>query len=85
MIRILKTLGLNDIELKSFLNVGSPRIIRVVPNKPKAPRKATKHAASDSDTSRIVNSIMSLDLQPGYPCAHRSIPLYIEGEDQGSS
>ena len=84
MIRTLKTLGLSDIELKSFLKVGSPRIIQVVLNKPKAPRKATKHAASDSDTSRIINFIMSHNLEPGYPCAHRSIPLYIKGEDQGS-
>ena len=33
----------------------------------------------------IIEFILSLDLEPGYPCTHRSIPLYVEGEDQGST
>ena len=44
-----------------------------------------KHAVNDGDKKLIVEFILSLDLEPGYPCAHRSIPLYVEGEDQGST
>ena len=54
-------------------------------NKPKPASKTPKHAASDADTFRIVDFVLGLDLEPGYPCAHRSIPLYVEGDDQGSN
>ena len=81
----MKAIGFSDIEIKAFLRVGSGRISRVVENKPKPPPKPQKHAASDADTSRIVDFVLSLDLEPGYPCAHRSIPLYVVGEDQGST
>ena len=83
IIRTLKSLGFSDLELRAFLNVGSSRIARVVANKPKPPTKPPNHAATDDDTCRVVDFILSLDLEPGYPCAHRSIPLYVEGDNQG--
>ena len=85
IIKTLKAIGLSVIEIRAFLKVGSSRISRVVENKPKPPSKTPKHAASDADTFMIVDFVLGLDLEPGYPCAHRSIPLYVEGEDQGSN
>ena len=85
VIKTLRSLGFSEIELRSFLCVGSGRIERVTKNKPPKARKPPKHAATDEDKRRIVDFILSLDLEPGYPCAHRSVPLYIEGDDQGST
>ena len=85
IIKTLKSFGFSDIEIKTFLKVGSGRISRVMSNKPIEPPKAPKHAVKDKDTWRIVDFVLSLDLEPGYPCAHRSLPLYVEGDNQGSS
>ena len=85
IIRTLKSLGFSDIEIKSLLHVGSSRINRIASNQPKVPAKAPKHAANTGDTSRIVDFILSLALEPGYPCAHRSVPLYIVGYNEGSN
>ena len=81
----MKSLGFSDIEIKSLLHVGSSRINRIASNQPKVPAKAPKHAANTGDTSRIVDFILSLALEPGYPCAHRSVPLYIVGYNEGSN
>ena len=85
VIKTLSAIGFSEIEMKAFLGVGSGRIDRVTKNKVAAPRKPPKHAATDDDKKRIVDFILSLDLEPGYPCAHRSVPLYVEGDDQGST
>lgn len=85
VIKTLRALGFSEIEIKAFLGVGSGRIDRVTKNRVPAARKPPKHAATDDDKRRIVDFILSLDLEPGYPCAHRSVPLYIEGDDQGST
>ena len=77
IIKTLKSFGFSDIEIKSFLKVGSGRISRVMSNKPIEPPKAPKHAVKDKDTWRIVDFVLSLDLEPGYPCAHRSSFVYM--------
>ena len=43
------------------------------------------HAASEDDIKRVLDFITSLDLEPGYPCAHKKIPLYVVGDHQGST
>ena len=85
VIKTLSAIGFSEIEMKTFLGVGSGRIDRVTKNKVAPPCKPPKHAATDDDKKRIVDFILSLDLEPGYPCAHRSVPLYVEGDDQGST
>ena len=85
MIKTLLAIGLSEFEIRAFLGVGHGRIARVRENRPKPPPKTPKHAVNDGDKKLIVEFILSLDLEPEYPCAHRSIPLYVEGEDQGST
>ena len=89
---IIKTLlsqGFAKVEVTTFLKVGGPRVNRImeaIKNPGKLPTKQKPaHAASEADVMNVMDYILSLDLEPGYPCAHRRIPLYVVGDHQGST
>ena len=88
MIKTLLGLGFSKVEVMTFLGVGGPRVNRIMKDKPEseeAVRKPPAHAATEEDIKRVLDHITSLDLEPGYPCSHRKIPLYIVGREQGYS
>ena len=39
-------------------------------------------AATDDDVKRILDFIIALDHELGYPCTHRKVPLYVVGDYQ---
>ena len=89
VIKALLTLGFSKHEVCTFLNVGGPRVNRIMeamknPGKKKK-KKKPKHAASQADIQNVLDYITGLDLEPGYPCAHKRIPLYVVGDHQGST
>ena len=89
IIKTLLSLGFSKAEVTTFLKVGGPRVNRImeaIKNPVKVPMKSKPaHAASEDDIKRVLDFITSLDLEPGYPCAHKKIPLYVVGDHQGST
>ena len=89
IIKTLLSLGFSKAEVMAFLKVGGPRVNRImesIKNPGKVPNKfKPAHAASEDDIKRVLDFITSLDLEPGYPCAHKKIPLYVVGDHQGST
>ena len=79
IIKTLLSLGFSKAEVTTFLKVGGPRVNRImeaIKNPVKVPMKSKPaHAASEDDIKRVLDFITSLDLEPGYPCAHKKIPL----------
>ena len=81
IIKTLLTLSFSKHEVCSFLNVGGPRVNRIMdamknPGQQKKKQKPA-HAASPADIQNVLDYITGLDLEPGYPCAHKKIPLYV--------
>ena len=89
IIKTLLSLGFSKIEVTTFLKVGGPRVNRImeaIKNPGKLPtNQKPAHAASESDIKNVLDYITGLDLEPGYPCAHKKIPLYVVGDHQGST
>ena len=89
IIKTLLSLGFSKHEVSAFLKVGGPRVNRIMeaiknPGKQKQKQKVA-HAASEDDIKNVLDYITGLDLEPGYPCAHKKIPLYVVGDRQGST
>ena len=89
VIRTLLGLGFSKHEVSAFLNIGGYRINRIMeslrtPYQVKE-SKPPAHAASEADIRRVLEFILNLDIEPGYPCLHRKIPLYVVGDQQGST
>ena len=89
VIRTLLGLGFSKHEVTSFLNVVGYCISRIMESL-KTPyqvkeSKRPAHAASEADIRRVLEFILNLDIEPGYPCLHRKIPLYVVGDQQGST
>ena len=62
------------------------RILAEMKNPGKQKQKPkVAHAASQADIKNVLDYITGLDLEPGYPCAHKKIPLYVVGDHQGST
>ena len=90
VIKTLFNLGFSKLEVTSLLNVGGPRLNRNLeeirnPAAAKKDRSKPTHAATENDIKRVLEFILSLDIEPGYPCLHRKIPLYVVGDHQGST
>ena len=90
VIKTLFNLGFSKLEVTSLLNVGGPRLNRNLeeirnPSAAKKDRSKPAHAATENDIKRVLEFILSLDIEPGYPCAHRKIPLFVVGDHQGST
>ena len=90
MIKTLLSLGFSKVEVTTFLCVGGPRVNRIMaailnPPVDEPTSKPPAHAATEGDIKRVLEYITMLDLEPGYPCAHKKIPLYVVGEHQGFS
>ena len=41
--------------------------------------------ATLEDIERMVSHIVKKDLEPGYPCQHRKVPINVVGDNQGST
>ena len=49
------------------------------------PVRKSVTAASREDVETMVSHIAKKNLEPGYPCQHRKLPLYVVGDNQGST
>ena len=65
---------LSDIEIRSFLKIGSSRLSRIreyMSNPEPKPKHVPSHSATDDDKKRIIDHINSYEKEDGYPCSHR--------------
>ena len=91
VIRTLLNIGFSKHEVTAFLAVGGFRVGRIMiemkkkPGEVAEPRPPPGHAATENDIQQVLEYITSLDLEPGYPCSHRKIPLYVVGDHQGAT
>ena len=86
MIRTLFSLGLAKHEVTSLIAVWGPRLNRIKNamngvEEVKPPRTCINYASRE-DVERMISHIFSLDIEPGYPCQYRKLPLYVEESNE---
>ena len=85
----LYNLSLTKHQITSMIDVGGPRLNRIKDSMNglevvHQPRKRAQDATQE-DIERMVAHMVKKDLEPGYPCQHRKVPLYVVGDNQGST
>ena len=64
-----------DTTINPIMDLNSNKLLKPV-------RKRGK-GVTQEDIDRVVSHIAKLDLEEGYPCQHRKVPVYVVGDNQG--